>query len=418
MARFTDSQLNKLKTDISLVRLIQSQGYDLKQQGKDHIMNCPFHDDKTPSLKVSTQKNVFNCFGCAASGTVIDWVMKTQGISFRHACEVLADDAGIHLDKEVVHKSSVPKLESPIDIEADKQKVLIQAINYYHEALKQNTDVQAYLKLRGLTNPELINTFKLGFANRTLGFRLPAMNRAAGKKIRHKLRDIGILRKSGHEHFNGSLVIPVIDANGIISEVYGRKILSNLRKGTPKHLYLPGPHVGVFNSQCLKASVEVILCESLIDALTFWNHGFRNVTTSYGTGGFTDGIMDAFKSNNIKRVLIAYDRDNPGNEAAETLSKKLNKEGMDTFRILFPKNMDANEYATSVQPAAKSLGIVIRKAQWMGNADGLTLKVSNSKVADTAGAGMYLDEKAPEVSNEQEIPWVYQLKNNNELITQ
>ena len=207
--------------------------------------------------------------------------------------------------------------------------------------------------------------------------------------------------------------MPVISQTGQVLEVYGRKILGNLRKGTPKHLYLPGAHAGVFNSVCLKASKEVILCESLIDALTFWNHGFRNVTSSYGTAGFTDDILQAFKANNIKRVLIAYDRDKAGNDAAQELSKKLNKQGMDTFRILFPKNMDANEYALSVQPAVKSLAIVIRKAQWMGNADGLTLKVSNkqkdltlkvsnSKVADTVGAGMHLDEKAPEVNNEKE----------------
>ncbi len=391
MARFTESQLNKLKTDISLVRLIQSQGYDLKKSGKEYIMQCPFHDDKTPSLKVSVEKNVFNCFGCDAKGTVIDWVMKTQGVSFKHACEILADDAGIHLDKEIVHKSTKPKLETPIDIQADKQKALAQVINFYCETLKQNTDGLAYLKLRGLTNPELIDTFKLGFANRTLGFRLPAANREDGKTIRGTLRELGILRTSGHEHFNGSLVIPVIDntaEGGLITEVYGRKILSNLRKGTPKHLYLPGPHVGVFNQRSLASSDEIILCESLIDALTFWNHGFRNVTTSYGTGGFTDEILQAFKANKIKRVLIAYDRDKAGDSAADELSKKLNSQGMDTYRILFPKNMDANQYANSVQPAAKSLGIVIRKAQWMANADGsaetagsrmVTLKVTNEK---------------------------------------
>jgi len=78
MARFTDKQLKQLKQDISLYRLIQSQGYQIKPEGKDHIMNCPFHDDATPSLKISTDKNVFNCFGCGASGTVIDWVMKTK----------------------------------------------------------------------------------------------------------------------------------------------------------------------------------------------------------------------------------------------------------------------------------------------------------------------------------------------------
>ena len=64
--------------------------------------------------------------------------------------------------------------------------------------------------------------------------------------------------------------------------MYGRKITTNLRAGTPLHLYLPGPHRGVWNEEALEASKEIILCESLIDALTFWCAGFRNVTASYG----------------------------------------------------------------------------------------------------------------------------------------
>ena len=373
MARFTDSQLKELKTNISLVSLINSQGYDLKPQGKDHIMCCPFHDDKTPSLKVSIQKNVYNCFGCGASGTVIDWVMQTQGVSFRHACEILADDAGVSLDSKVIAKSTIPKLASFLAADSDNQIVLNQVIDYYHNRLKQNHDALAYLKSRGLNNSELIDTFKLGFADRTLGLRLPTKARAQGKAIRSQLQEIGIYRKSGHEHFNGSLVVPIFDEAGNVLEVYGRKINEKLRKGTPKHLYLPGEHKGVFNQQCLKASDEVILCESLIDALTFYNHGFRNVTTSYGTGGFTDDIMQALLANNIKRVLIAYDRDDAGNKAAKELSIKLNKENIETYRIQFPAGTDANDYSllksvNGVQHSeggANRFGHIIRKAVWL-----------------------------------------------------
>ena len=99
----------------------------------------------------------------------------------------------------------------------------------------------AYLESRGLKSAELIDTFKLGYANRTLAYRLPEKNRKAGAEIRGQLQEIGILRQSGHEHFSGSLVVPVMDEQGLITEVYGRKILGNkLRKGTPQHLYLPG----------------------------------------------------------------------------------------------------------------------------------------------------------------------------------
>jgi DNA primase len=99
--------------------------------------------------------------------------------------------------------------------------------------------------------------------------------------MRSRLQRLGILRESGHEHFNGSVVFPIFDLEGNVLGMYGRKITPNLREGTPLHLYLPGPHRGVWNEHALQASKEIILCESIIDALTFWCAGFRNVTASY-----------------------------------------------------------------------------------------------------------------------------------------
>src|SRR5690606_28319428 len=149
----------------------------------------------------------------------------------------------------------------------------------------------------------------------------------------------------------------------------GRKILpaSKLRAGTPLHLYLPGPHRGVFNEAGLLGAEEVILCEALLDALTFWCAGYRNVTSAYGIEGFTDEILAAFQRHGIKRLLIAYDADAAGNAAAEKLAARLMAEGFDCYRCRFPKGMDANQYAQDVQPAAKSLGLVIRQAEWLGN---------------------------------------------------
>ncbi len=150
-----------------------------------------------------------------------------------------------------------------------------------------------------------------------MGLRLPEKTRKAGNEIRTRLQKLGLLRESGHEHFNGSIVIPVINPSGEITEVYGRKINENLREGTPNHLYLPGPHRGVWNESALSTSTEIILCESLIDALTFWRAGYRNVTAAYGIEGLTPDHLAAFKRYGTKRILIAYDRDEvTGNHAA------------------------------------------------------------------------------------------------------
>lgn len=375
MARFSDQLIDQIKHAVSLVQLVEAKGFTLKPHGKDYVMRCPFHEDDTASLVITPDKNLWHCMGaCQTGGSVIDWVMKTEGVSFRHAIELLQNDylplaAKSETDQpKVIKQNTTPKLATPLTSDADHQQTLRQVIDYYHETLKASPEALEYLESRGLKHAELIDTFKLGFANRTLAYRLPQKNRQAGAEIRGKLQAIGILRESGHEHFNGSIVIPVLDEHGVITEVYGRKVLGKrLRKGTAIHTYLPGPHQGIWNSQAVKASQEIILCESLIDAMTFWVNGFRNVTTSYGTSGFTDEHLKLFIDSHVEKVLIAYDRDEAGNTAAEKLSKNLNEQGIDTYRVLFPKGMDANEYARQVTPANKSLGLAIRKAEWLGN---------------------------------------------------
>lgn len=164
-------------------------------------------------------------------------------------------------------------------------------------------------------------------------------------------------------------MIPVLDEDGQVREVYGRKIGERLRAGTPNHLYLPvnaSRGRGVFNIEGIKAAKEVILCESLIDALTFWCAGYRNVTTAYGVEGFTAEMLAAFQEHDTQRVLIAFDRDEAGERGSAKIAEQLMAVGIECYRIEFPKGMDANEYALKVQPASKSLGLLIRKALWLG----------------------------------------------------
>jgi hypothetical protein len=276
-----------------------------------------------------------------------------------------------------------------VSADADDRALLRQVIDYYHDTLKQSPEALDYLRTRGLDHPEMIERFKLGFANRTLGLRLPDKSRRSGAELRSALQRIGLLRTSGHEHFNGSLVIPVLTAAGDVTEVYGRKIRDDLRPGTPAHLYLPGPHRGVWNAEALQASKEIILTEALIDALTFWCAGFRNVTAAYGVEGFTDDHLTAFQRHGIERVLIAFDRDEAGERGAEKVASQLMSAGIACFRIQFPKGMDANAYALKLTPAAKSLGLVIRKAVWLGQGV-KPLSVARSSLLETECA----DEQA------------------------
>jgi len=366
MARIPPEELERLKSQVAVERLVEASGVALRPVGKDLHGRCPFHDDREASLVVTPAKNLWHCFSCQIGGGPIDWMMKSKGVSFRHAVELLREG---EIDLPAAKHGTVRALAAPVRFDADDAALLAETIGYYHERLKQSPEALAYLAKRGIHDAALIERFQLGFADRTLGLRLPEKNRKAGGEIRGRLQKLGLYRESGHEHFNGSIVIPIITPSGEITEVYGRKITEGLRPGTPNHLYLPGPHRGVWNESALAEHKEIILCEALIDALTFWCAGYRNVTASYGIEGFTADHLAAFQKHGTERILIAYDRDEAGDRAAEKLAAQLNAAGLDCYRILFPKGMDANEYALKVQPAAKSLGIAIRKAQWLGKGE-------------------------------------------------
>jgi DNA primase len=364
MARIPDEQIERLKREIPIERLVTGFGVELKRTGANLVGRCPFHDDHTPSLIVTPQTNLWRCMGkCNVAGSTIDWVMRTQGVSFRHAVELLKADhpslaAG---DSHVVRKGTTAKLPSPITLDADDQQTLRDVVSFYHETLKNSPEALRYLEGRGLVHAEMIGHFQLGFANRKLGLTLPDKNRKAGADLRGRLQRLGILRaESGHEHMNGSVVFPIFDLEGTVLGMYGRKINDNLRAGTPMHTYLPGPHRGVWNEEALVASKEIILCESIIDALTFWCAGFRNVTASYGVNGFTGDHRSAFQKHGVQQVCIAYDRDDAGDAAAERLKEELLALGIGSHRVLFPKGTDANEYARTGQ----SLAVVLNSAAW------------------------------------------------------
>src|SRR5271168_4880902 len=354
MARIPEAEVERLRQEIPLVGLLEAAGLALEKRGKDYAARCPFHEEGTASLIVTPDKNLFHCFGCGAAGGPIDWVMRKNGVSFRHAVELLR--AGLPgVTEAVVKHSRVRALPPPVAFDADDRALLGQVVDYYHETLKQSPEALAYVTARGLGDGELIDRFKLGYANRTLGLRLPEKTRKAGAEIRARLERIGIYRESGHEHFNGSLVVPVFDAEGGVVELYGRKIGSDLRAGTPKHLYLPGPHAGVWNLEGVAAGTgEIILTEALIDAMTFWCAGYRNVTAAYGVEGLTEDH------------LVAFARDEAGDRGAAKVAERLQAAGIECCRIEFPRGMDANDYALKVTPAAKSLGVLIRKAAWLG----------------------------------------------------
>src|SRR5215469_1726337 len=129
MPRIPEEVIERLKQDVSLERLAEARGVKLTRHGADLLGLCPFHDDHEPSLVVSPKKNLWNCLGaCNAGGSAIDWVMKIEGVSFRHAVELLRADVPAG-DAAPVKVSTVRRLPAPVDRTVNDAGALEQVVS-------------------------------------------------------------------------------------------------------------------------------------------------------------------------------------------------------------------------------------------------------------------------------------------------
>ena len=168
MPRISEEVLARIKSEVSLKQLVLESGIALNRHGKDWVGHCPFHDDKTPSFVVSEVKNLWHCLGaCGEGGDNLQFVMKHQGISFRHAVDQLQSRLNIAQVQQVAEQN-VPSILSFLAAESEHsdQQVLNAVIDYYHERLLQSDAALAYLESRGLRDDDLIKRFKLGYADR------------------------------------------------------------------------------------------------------------------------------------------------------------------------------------------------------------------------------------------------------------
>ncbi|MGH9206168.1 MAG: DNA primase, partial [Acidimicrobiales bacterium] len=237
-----------------------------------------------------------------------------------------------------------------LDAQADDQKLLAQVVEYYQRSLKSSPEALDYLRGRGITHGQAIEQFRIGYGNRTLGLKLPNKDRKVGRELRARLEALNVFRaKTGHEHFNGCVVFPIFAADGTrqIVDIYGRKILGRkLKKRCLLDLHLNDQRRGVWNLEAFGGrGGEIILCPSIFDALTFWCHGFRNVTCMFSKDAVSDDHLAAFREFNIKRVLTP----------CEAVTPKLVEAGIDCFLLKFPSGLDANSYVLQIKGGNKGV---------------------------------------------------------------
>ncbi len=322
-----------IKRNLSITQVFKHYGAHLIKAGGEHKTLCLFHKEKTPSLFINEEKGIYHCLGCNAKGDVIELVQQKERLEFKETLKFLKENfnindsfGGIASKKTELFEGAAPPLKIKGGQETQKDITLNKVAEYYHKQLLSNEKALEYLKSRGLKNPQIWSRFGIGFADGTLLEKL-------GKSHKESLKETGILRERGAEHFKNCLTFPIYDDFGIVVGLYGRHIS---KQSNIKHIYLSGKHKGVFNRKASKVYPdELILTESVIDALSLIELGFENVQCTYGTNGFTKEHLKVLKEDEVKRVVIAFDNDEAGKKASKQLKEILLKEGFE-IKVVYP----------------------------------------------------------------------------------
>jgi len=310
-----------IKTDVDLAALVEAKGIKLKKNGKSWFGLCPFHADKNPSLSINPAKNLWQCFGCGAAGDVIRFVELFDQVDFKEAVRRLSDNG---------FKKSAPKPqpEQAKTLSVKDRKLLARVVSYYQHTLAQDSRGLTYLKQeRGISDNQSLKDFGAGYANGTLLEILPD-----DPDIIEALKSIGILNAKGHEVFYNCVVFPLYSSRGTIENLYGRNIDDD---AGVTHLYLPGERSGLVNRQAVKRSQTIILTESIIDALTLYDQGFKNTIPIYGVNGLLDEHLQLMHRK-VKSAYLVFDADEPGKRAVDAVSVRLKEKEITPYPVALP----------------------------------------------------------------------------------
>jgi DNA primase len=336
---------DEIKKYVNIVDLFHYFGIKLTKKGKSYMGRCPWHDDANPSLSVDREKGVYNCFGCGESGDIFTLTEKMKGLSFREALSYLKN-----------WKSPVQN----ITVEESKAETTVASVSltiiadYYHKKLYENEKALEYLHQRGFDDLQLYDRFKIGYADGSL-------LEIIGESQKATLKGFGILTDRGSEHFKNCVTFPIIDELGQSVGMYGRSIDPDAKTCAERgrsmpHLYLRGKHKGVFHRKASKVYDEIILTESIIDALSLIELGVENVQSIYGTNGFTDEHLQILKDDRVKTVVLAFDSDEAGERASEVLKEKLMTEGFGV-KVIRPSMLAPAQADSRLPSTSTGLGV-------------------------------------------------------------
>jgi len=333
---FSESFLDELSSRCDIHDVV-SRYITLKKSGSNWFGLCPFHGEKTPSFSVNTEKQIFHCFGCGVGGSVFNFIMKIENLTFPESVEFLANMAGMELPKQDFHDNRKRLYE-----------LNLEAARFFRDTLfteKGRTGLD-YITRRGLSI-KTIRRFGIGFAPDAWGDLIDAM--LAKGFTKNELLTVGLAKTSSkgrvYDQFRNRVIFPIIDIRGNVV-AFGGRIMDDSQ---PKYLNSPESPIfskshNLFALNYAKKSSgrRLILAEGYMDVIALHQAGFDQAVASLGTSLTADQakLMKRFAD----EVIISYDADNAGQTAAARAADILKNAEIGIRILKIPGAKDPDEF--------------------------------------------------------------------------
>ncbi len=343
MAFVTDAEINDIRAKANIVDIIG--GYiPLTQRGKNYLCVCPFHDDHSPSMSVSAEKQIYKCFSCGETGNVFTFVSKYEGVSFIEAVAIVAAKCGLKLSETTFNNNFT-------DVNKTEHEIMDLAEKFFQNNLKTSfgETAMAYLKDRGINN-DIIKDFGIGLSldkNDALSTLLFKKN-----YTKEQLLQLGLVNDINgnlYDTFSRRITFPLYDKDGHIvgfsARIYrGEKDTSKYINSRETKLFKKGETLYNYHQarDVAKREKEVIVVEGFMDAIRLSNEGVKNVVALQGTA-MTKNQIQLLKKLRVK-VILCLDNDNAGLLATVNNGELLSKEGIEVFVIRLSGQKDPDEY--------------------------------------------------------------------------
>ena len=351
MAYYSNELIDEITNVTDIVALINSY-VPLTKRGVNYIGLCPFHKEKTPSFTVSSEKQIFKCFGCGVGGDAISFISKIENLDYKESLEYLADKGNIDLSRYIVSNSASQSLEN----KDEKEKLYNLnkcAAKYFFEALTEEcksnaTSLYKYLDKRHLDKQTIIR-FGLGFGTKS-NLRLVDYLKSEGFTEKEML-DAGVVTRTArgnvYECFASRLIFPILDTRDRVIGFGGRVLDNSLPKyvNSPENsIYHKGRNLYAMNIARKHTLEYIILTEGYMDTVAIQKNGIYNAVASLGTA-LTENQAKLIKKY-APTVIIGYDQDEAGQKATLRAIDILLKEGLKVkiLRLNHSDVKDPDEY--------------------------------------------------------------------------